>query len=223
MGWTEIPPLDSNIAPQLPDIEGLEVVAALVGDHRDKLLPNEQPAIARAVEKRVREFATGRHLARHALGILGLPQAAIPSGQSREPLWPTGCIGSITHTEELAIAAVAADSALRSVGIDLEVADRVTPELHPRLLTPRECGLLPDADPSMPGLLFSAKEAGYKAVNPLVGQFIGFQEAEVDVDWAGRCFKLRYTGDHEPNRIMQQGQGFFCFFERYVFTLFIIR
>lgn len=198
-------------------------MAALVDDHGRELFPTERPAVARAVEKRVREFATGRHLARLALDTLGLPKAAIPSGEAREPLWPGGCIGSITHSEDLAIAAVAASSSLRSVGIDLEVADRVTPELHSRLMTPRECGLLPDADPGMPGLVFSAKEAGYKAVYPLVGKFIGFQEAEVDVDWPGRRFELRYTGEHQPNLVMQEGEGFFCFFERYVFTLFIIR
>lgn len=199
------------------------MVAARVADHRDELFPTERPAVARAVEKRVREFATGRHLARLAFDFLGLPRAGIPSGQAREPLWPKGCIGSITHSEELAIAAVAASGALRSIGIDLEVVQRVTPELYTRLMTPRERGLLQDADSRTPGLLFSAKEAGYKAVNPLVGKFIGFQEAEVDVDWPGRRFTLRYTGEHEPNRIMQQGEGFFCFSERYVFTLFIIR
>ena len=199
------------------------MVAALVADHRHELFPTERPAVARAVEKRVREFATGRHLARLALGSLGLPRVAIPSGQAREPLWPTGCIGSITHSEDLAIAAVAASGTLRSLGIDLEVAERVTPELHAKLITPWECGLLQDADPRMPGLVFSAKEAAYKAVYPLVGKFIGFQEAEVDVDWPGRRFRLRYTGEHEPNQIMEQGEGFFCFFERYVLTLFIIR
>jgi 4'-phosphopantetheinyl transferase EntD len=223
MSWTELPPLSTTLGQQLPDIEGLSLVAALVAEYDDELLPTERPAVARAVPKRVREFATGRHLARLAMDVLDLPRAAIPSGPSRQPLWPAGCIGSITHSDDLAIAAVAAAGALNSVGIDLEVAERVTPNLHARLMTQGERRQLQRADPRMPGLLFSAKEAGYKTVHPLVGEFIGFQEAEVDVDWPGCRFKLRYVGDHEPNRVMDQGDGFFGFFERYVLTLFIIR
>jgi 4'-phosphopantetheinyl transferase EntD len=90
------------------------------------------------------------------------------------------------------------------------------------LFTPREIEQLQQADPRLPGLMFSAKEAGYKAVHPLVGRFIGFQEAEVEVSWPDRTLQLRYVGDHEPNRIMERGIGHFCFFEGYVLTVFVI-
>jgi 4'-phosphopantetheinyl transferase EntD len=193
-----------------------------VDDYRRELLAAELPAVERAVEKRVCEFATGRHLARIGMEKLGLPPREIPRGEDRQPLWPAGCLGSITHAGEMAIAVMAAAGRVRGVGIDLEEADRVTVDLQGRLLTAAERAASAGADPRLPGLIFSAKEATYKAVHPLVGRFIGFHEVEVDVAWRPQTFRLRHVGDHEPNRVMESGEGYFAFFERYVLTLFII-
>ena len=222
MSWTEVPPLSTSFASQLPELSQVAIVAGLIGDHRAALRAAEVPAVERAVEKRVQEFATGRRLARIAMTELGLPARAIPRGEDRRPLWPPGCLGSITHGGALAVAAVAASGAVRGLGIDLEEADRVTSDLHERLLTSKERGAARGADPRLPGLVFSAKEATYKAVHPLVERFIGFQEVEVDVDWPEQRFRLRYVGDHGPNRVMEEGIGYFAFSERYVLTLFII-
>jgi 4'-phosphopantetheinyl transferase EntD len=76
-------------------------------------------------------------------------------------------------------------------------------------------------------LYFSAKEAVYKAVNPLVGRFIGFQEVEIDLINAPNAeqggFRLRYVGEHEPNRVVERGEGYYDFVDRYVVTVFLIR
>ena len=77
-------------------------------------------------------------------------------------------------------------------------------------------------DSRLASVFFSAKEAGYKATFPQVGRFIGFQEAEITVDWPARRFRIRYLGDFEPNRIMDDGEGYFLFCEPYVLSLFII-
>jgi 4'-phosphopantetheinyl transferase EntD len=71
------------------------------------LIPAEVAVISRAVEKRRREFQTVRHCARRALDELGLPPAAIPPGGHREPLWPPGVVGSLTHCTGYRAAAVA--------------------------------------------------------------------------------------------------------------------
>ena len=120
------------------------------------------------------------------------------------------------------MAAVAIADSLRSVGLDLEVAARVGAELHDKLFTTQELARIERGDPRLPGLMFSAKEAGYKATYPLAGKFIGFQEAEVLVDWDAGRFRFHYVGEHEPNRIMEQGEGYFLFHERYVLSLVII-
>jgi len=201
---------------------GLSLVAGPIEDRVADLYPEELEDIERAVARRRHEFATGRQLARQAMAELGLPPAPIRRGERREPLWPAGMVGSITHAEGLAIAAVALAQRLRGVGLDVEIADRVGSELHEKLFVAEELASLAGADARLPGLLFSAKEAGYKATYPLAGRFIGFQEAAVDVDWAAGRFSLRYLGEHEPNRVMETAEGHFLFCGRYVLSLVII-
>jgi 4'-phosphopantetheinyl transferase EntD len=222
MTWRELPPLATDVAAQLPRLENIELVAARIDDHTATLWPQERDAIARARERRVREFSTGRLLARCAMAALGAAECAIPRAEDRSPVWPDHLRGSITHAGDVAIAAAAAANRVANVGIDLEETERLTDHLFTKLFTHREIEQLQQADPRLPGLMFSAKEAGYKAVHPLIGRFIGFQEAEVDVSWPNRTLQLRYVGDHEPNRIMERGIGHFCFFEGYVLTVFVI-
>lgn len=222
MSWHDLPPWMTDVAAAWPELPELCLCAARIEDRRAELLPEELPAVARAVEKRVAEFSTGRYLARRALAARGLPVAAIPRADDRQPRWPAGVLGSITHAGDLAIAGIADSAALLGFGIDLEEALRVTGPLHDKLFTGAERERIATADQRLAGLMFSAKEAGYKAVFPRAGRFIGFQEAEVLVDWPARQFRLRYLGDHAPNRIMDHGTGYFGFFERYVLTLFMI-
>ena len=61
-----------------------------------------------------------RTCARIALGRLGLPPAPLLSGPKREPLWPDGVVGSITHCDGYRAVAVARADQLASIGIDAE-------------------------------------------------------------------------------------------------------
>ncbi len=222
MTWRELPPLATDVADQLPELPEVALVAGHIADFTAELWAEERPALARAALKRVHEFSTGRHLARCAMAELGAAPAPIPKREDRSPAWPEGVLGSITHADAVAVAAAARPDAVAAVGVDLERVDRMAERLHRKVLTPAERRRLADADARLPGLVFSAKEAGYKAVNPRVGRFIGFQEAEVDVTWSERRFRLRYVGEHPANRIMDTGVGYFCFFEHYVLTVFMI-
>ena len=214
--------LNQQIAEQLPALEGLSIVAGPIENHLSELFPVETQAVTKAIEKRQWEFATGRSLARQAMSELGMPRRAVARGEDREPLWPAGCKGSITHAADLAVVGVAHADVLTSVGLDLEDAERVTADMFSKLFTEPEQLELVAGDPRLAGVFFSAKEAGYKATFPQVGRFIGFQEAEVVVDWPERRFQLRYLGDFEPNQIMETGEGYFLFCEPYVLSLFII-
>ena len=71
------------------------------------LFPQEASALATAVEKRRREFATGRACARRALDDLGIAPSAILPGERGAPQWPPGIVGSITHCAGYRAAAVA--------------------------------------------------------------------------------------------------------------------
>jgi 4'-phosphopantetheinyl transferase EntD len=72
-----------------------------------RLFPEEAMQLDGAVDSRLREFATGRSCARQALAGLGLAPAPILRGAKREPLWPAGIVGSITHCRGYRAAAVA--------------------------------------------------------------------------------------------------------------------
>lgn len=222
MTWRELPPLATDVAAQLPNLGDIRLVAGRIDDYSTTLWPEEQSAVARARERRVREFSTGRLLARCAMADLGVPECAVPRAEDRSPVWPASLTGSITHAGNVAIAGLAHAERVGGLGIDLEEAPRVTEHLFGKLFTAREHDALAAGDARLPGLMFSAKEAAYKAVYPRVGKFIGFHEAEVDVDWNARTLRLHYVGEHLPNRVMELGTGHFCFFDDFVLTVFVI-
>ena len=114
------------------------VRVAAIADYTDGLWPTEATAIEAAVEKRRFEFSTGRMLARELMAELGFAAGPIDRGANRQPVWPAGLVGSITHADGLVVAAVARNSGLRGLGVDLETWDRVTPKLHDRLFTAAE-------------------------------------------------------------------------------------
>ncbi len=224
MEQTDASPADLQAAIHraLPLMDGLCILASAIQDLTGDLYPEERAEIEKAIDRRRHEFATGRVLARRAMNELDLQPMPVLRGKQREPIWPAECTGSITHAEQWAVACVARASTLRSVGIDLERADRVGGDLHGKLFNPGEQAAIAQGPANMAGLMFSAKEAIYKATFPLVGRFIGFREAEVRVDWDRQRFSLRYVGNHEPNRIMEAGEGHFLFCGPYVLSLVII-
>ena len=63
----------------------------------------------------------------------------MPRAQDRVPIWPDDLVGSITHTDLWAAAAVARrDQGFVAIGIDLEPADALPPELSASVCTPEE-------------------------------------------------------------------------------------
>src|SRR5512134_460449 len=109
------------------------------GDPRDPsppLLAEEEPLVARAVDKRRREFAKGRACARAALARLGCVAGPLLTGSEREPLWPDGVVGSVTHTDSYCAVAVVRSAACAGLGIDAELAEPLDPPIADRISTP---------------------------------------------------------------------------------------
>ncbi|RUP24031.1 MAG: 4'-phosphopantetheinyl transferase superfamily protein [Curvibacter sp.] len=132
------------------------------------LLPAEGDSIRGAVPARVAEFAAGRHCAHQAMQAFGVA-ADLPllRGPHREPLWPPGLVGSITHTAGYCAAVVAPAAACAGLGIDAEQCGQVGVELWPMLFDTEELAQLrsmpPLAGQTMATVLFSAKEAFFKS------------------------------------------------------------
>jgi 4'-phosphopantetheinyl transferase EntD len=154
------------------------------------LWPGED--VPRAVPKRRRELAFGRACARDALAELGLGATAIPIGTGGAPGWPPGITGSITHTDDLAAAAVLRTGAFGALGIDLESLAHAarTPDLLATVARPHE-----HVDvPHLAAVVFSAKESVYKCLYPGTGRFLDFHDVDLVLDPAGTFTVARAEG-----------------------------
>lgn len=160
------------------------------------LFPEEEAALGRAVEKRRREFTTARACARRAFERLGLESLPVPVGQRGEPRWPPGVVGSITHCAGYCACAVGRSADLVTIGIDAEPHAPLPDGVLEAVARPEERGRLSGLGRAVPTvhwdrLLFSAKEAVYKAWFPLTRRWLGFEEAVVQVDPARGTFNAR--------------------------------
>jgi enterobactin synthetase component D len=149
------------------------------------LLPEERALLsADASAKRVSDFALGRACAREALGLAGAPGAAQTAilRDERRPVWPQGYVGSLAHTEGVAVAAAALTSRYRGLGVDVEALARDASGVARRVLRPEEREALAarNASHSVSALIvFGVKESIFKALHPITGVYLGFQDARV--------------------------------------------
>jgi len=106
------------------------------------------------------------------------------------PCMPIGFLGSISHKDKTAAGLVCSGATYNkegspssAIGVDLEYCNNKKGKIARRILTANEIsslGKLTCLDRDEEVLLrFSLKEALYKAMHPLICQYVGFQEAEV--------------------------------------------
>lgn len=166
-------------------------------DPAAELFPQERAVIARAVESRRQEFATGRACARAALARLGHPAVAVLSGPRGAPQWPEEVAGSITHCAGYRAAAVALTRDVLSVGVDAEPNEALPDHGMLKLIAlDEERARLAGLAAGAPGicwdrLLFSAKESVYKAWFPLAQRWLGFESADIVIDPRAGTFTAR--------------------------------
>ncbi len=156
--------------------------------------PGEEHLLSDAmVPARKEAFARGRAAAHAALRTLGLDHGPILPGPSREPLWPSGATGSISHAAGFGIALVAPTVHTDGVGVDVEQL-RDAPELWNQVPTTEERRWLERLDPREreTGVLalFSAKESVFKAFFPRSRSFFGFEMASLTPDSSGFSGRL---------------------------------
>jgi 4'-phosphopantetheinyl transferase EntD len=162
------------------------VVAETFGDDPFAVLfPEERAVIARAAESRRREFAAGRTCAHLALIRLGRPPAPVLPRPGGVPKWPEGVVGSITHCTGYRAAAVALASDVVSLGVDAEPNESLSSEaMLNAIALGEERSRLAGLATRMPDvywdrLLFSAKEAVYKAWFPLARRWLDFRSVDI--------------------------------------------
>jgi 4'-phosphopantetheinyl transferase EntD len=179
------------------------VVVEELRDSRDlpALHPEEAAQVADAAPQRQLEFAQARACARLALARLDVRGFALLNGADRAPRWPAGIVGSITHTLRPALTyvgvVVGRSADVVAVGVDAEASQGLDAALQPYGLTAVEqerlAAVEPERQPLWAKIIFSAKEAFYKAQFPLSARRLGFQDVEVALDPAQSTFQVRLT------------------------------
>lgn len=141
------------------------------------------PAHVAVSDKRRREFKLGRYCAAHALHTAGhYKHAELTRRADGLPEWPTGWLGSISHSSLGAIAAVSQSSSCSALGIDIEqwIDEKSVISVQEHVTCPSELRVLRDMPlRQVTTILFSAKEALYKALYPDVKTFFDFTAARL--------------------------------------------
>jgi 4'-phosphopantetheinyl transferase EntD len=184
--------------------------ASDVGSLAHRLREWEDSGLGDASPARRAEFAAGRWCARTALGQLEGPVSApLPNGRHGSPDWPPGFVGSITHTPRFTAAAVARRGwrvGVRGIGLDAEEA---TPLPAGVLDVVASTGEREDlrrlarvhSEVLWDTVLFTVKEATYKAVYPLLGEVLAHHDVSASLFADGRFRAVaRIPGSTRPGR-----------------------
>lgn len=183
----------------------------------------EQP---HGVSKRQAEFLAGRLCAHEALRELTGTPAFPAVGPEREPCWPAGVVGSITHGAGWAGAVVASANQWQGLGLDVEKmlssarADRLASEI----LTSAEMAHLDTLEPEQRALqvtlTFSLKESLFKALFPVVRRRFYFHDAELTFQDSNGQASLRLLADLSADWCKgREIPGQFSRFEDYLISL----
>jgi 4'-phosphopantetheinyl transferase EntD len=143
------------------------------------LAPAELDGISHSVVTVRRASGAGRDLARELCARLGVFVAAIPRGADRAPEWPREVVGSISHDASFAAAVVGHARDFGGLGCDIEPIERLTGGIRSIVGTPAELAQFRDMKAAVK-LLFSIKEAAFKAVYSRDRMFLDHRAITVD-------------------------------------------
>ena len=186
---------------------GVVTVASDLSGNSVSVFPEEEALIASAAETRRVEFRAGRACAHAGLSALGVKPGPVLRGTQREPLWPVGIVGSITHTAGFCAAAVAQTQDYRAIGLDAELDTRVADDFVRRVCSATEITRCAELGPiaHLANVVFSAKETVHKLQYPLSGLVLYWRDLDIELDpphiGAG-TFQARFLNPSPP---FQQG------------------
>ena len=141
--------------------------------------PRDVPsAVRRALRDQTERDATERCLTEllATVGLPAVPPERLPSGARN---WPTGHTGSVSHKGTTVLAAIVPTKQWKSVGIDLDRRDAANLPALPGLDALAHPLSVSDADGR--DIVFAVWEAAFKALHPVLGRPLGFEE--VAVSW----------------------------------------
>ncbi len=168
-----------------------------------------------AVNKRKAEYLAGRYCAHSALDLISAPMSVIECDDNRCPIWPKGVFGSISHSNESAVAVISRETLFSGIGIDLEqkVALKTMNNIKSHILYHNDEQFLQQSsidEQTVFTLIFSIKESFFKAAYPVVKKYFDFDAVRMTaLDFSNKLFELEVMEDLHPNitkGIQYQGQ-----------------
>jgi len=167
-----------------------------VSDCSDSLLSAEAACIHNVAPKRRAEFSTGRQCARAALQQMGMTHFPLLPGKNREPIWPEHITGSLSHSHYIAGVCVALKTYHQAIGMDIEAIRPLKYDLSKHICTEEEQSWLTQNNRYTMNirliLLFSLKEAIYKAYYQLGGVKLGFHDCTIIPDLETNIARLHF-------------------------------
>lgn len=117
---------------------------------------------------------------------LNYADAPILVGPEREPVWPKGIIGSISHSKLKSAAVIASDQHFTALGLDIERIKPLRYDISRHICTDEESKWLAKQPKETFDrcciLLFSLKESIYKAVFQATKVKLGFKDCSIIPD-----------------------------------------
>ncbi|MFT5591808.1 MAG: 4'-phosphopantetheinyl transferase EntD [Oceanicoccus sp.] len=179
---------------------------------QNKQLPTDN--ILQAKPKRQASYYYGRDCAHKALSNLKCTKK-VSMGAFNEPIWPKGFIGSISHTDQLAVAVTIKDVRIKGVGIDIEntLSQSNAGLIFNSVLTSEEASVfeshfLPSSHLNHTQLLtviFSVKESFYKAAFTRVKRILEYDAIEIfDVQKTSVHYRIKDKRACEQLNISEQ-------------------
>lgn len=180
-------------------------------ESQSNVFAEECAHLADAAPHRIDEFLTGRQCARVALASQGVGGVAILPDADGVPGWPESWHGSITHSRGICAALVGAKSRYAYLGLDLEKTNRLSEAAIKRVVHADEVAWV-KGDQCRASILFSAKEAFYKAQFPQWRCPGNFHDLVLEVDEAKQVARIAKLSEQFPEGLRAEADAFqFCY------------
>lgn len=181
----------------------------------NRLLIEYMKLIEKWSPKRQKEFLIGRYCAFLSLGKN--QKEIISIGEKREPLWPKGFNGSISHNKNLVIAVTTKSE--KFIGMDIEEKGRLNLKIQGQILTPEEIDNFKlwkgQIDyQSFLTLIFSSKESIFKCLYPYFKEYFGFHSAYLsDLKKESAFFRLNHNFQKNyPQELIENNRALEVFY-----------
>ena len=194
-----------------------------VRDYSSTLSEAEKAYVNRVNEVRRNQYSSGRRAAELGLSFLSVNTAPYDVDE-RRPTWPQSIVGSIAHSNILAVALVGLKQDFRGVGIDILPKRAVSDKVRDRILLDEELKVVSEGgDQDWQTMLFCAKESVYKATNPETDEFLGFKDVRVRLNQSGANYAAETTSQKQSSELVDRGRGYIFEIETHWVTIFLIR